>query len=116
MGDFEVKRESYENGLVLIGNPVKETETVAITGSIKSGAMWDELGKFGAAELVSRLLLRGTKGHTAGQLSQLLEETGWTLEFTNRDESVTFSGRCYYGALKHLLGTVREALQRTSIS
>jgi len=110
MGDLEIKRESYENGLVLIGNPVKETETVAIAGSIKSGAMWDELGKFGAAELVSRLLLRGTKGHTAGQLSQLLEETGSTLEFTNRDESVTFSGRCYYGALKQLLGTVREAL------
>ena len=72
--------------------------------------MCDEPGKFGAAELVSRLLLRGTKNHNAGQLSQSLEGAGSTLEFANRDESVTFSGRCYYGALNELLGTVREAL------
>lgn len=106
----ETKREKYENGLVVVSNETTDTETVAISGSIRAGAIFDEEGKFGAAELTSKLLTRGTKAHTAGEVSQIIEEAGATLQFTNRDESVSFSGRCYQGALGDLFGVIRECL------
>lgn len=110
MGDFEIKREIYENGLTLICNPLKGAETVAISGSIKSGAMFDEQDSLGAAELVSRLLLRGTRTRNSLQISRSLEEVGSKLEFSNDDDSVFFSGRCYYTALTSLLNTLKDSL------
>ncbi|MGH2639564.1 MAG: M16 family metallopeptidase, partial [Rhabdochlamydiaceae bacterium] len=114
MSDLQLNREKFENGLVLLGNPVNDTETVAISGSIKAGALYDAHHKFGTAELVSRLLTRGTKAHTAGQISQVLEESGSALQFTNRDESVWFSGRCHHDALDQLLSIINECLLEAS--
>src|SRR5579862_1495362 len=98
-----LKREVFEKGFVLLSNAINDSETVAISGSIKSGAISDKKGNFGTAELVSRLLMRGTKTHTAAEISQRLEESGATLSFDNRDESVYFSSRCYYGVLDDVI-------------
>ena len=78
---IELQQEKLRNGLSLISNEILDTETVAISGSIKSGAMCDEPGKFGAAELAARLLTRGTKTRSAGEISQSIEQTRGNAEF-----------------------------------
>jgi zinc protease len=110
----ELKREVFENGIVLLSNEISDSETVAISGSIKSGAICDEKSRFGTAELVSRLLMRGTKVRTAAEISQKIEESGATLSFDNRDESVYFSSRCYYGVLDDVLEILGECLMQPS--
>jgi len=110
----ELKRELFENGIALLSNEVRENETVAISGSIKAGAMCDRPGSFGAAELASRLLMRGTKSLSASQISQKIEESGATLSFENRDESVYFSSRCYYGVLEDVLEIIGDCLMHPS--
>jgi zinc protease len=114
LGQLELDRELFENGLAFLGNEVPESETVAITGSIKAGTMCDHSGFFGTAELISRLLMRGTKSLSASQISQKIEESGATLSFENRDESIYFSSRCYYGVLDTLLETIADCLMRPS--
>lgn len=109
LGRLDLQREEYENGVALLSNRV-DCETIAISGSIKAGAICDTHGSFGAAELVSRLLMRGTKSLTAGQIAQRIEELGATLSFDNRDESVGFSSRCYYGVLDNVLEIIGECL------
>jgi zinc protease len=114
LNNLELKREVFENGFVLLSNEISDSETVAISGSIKSGAICDEKGRFGAAELVSRLLMRGTQTRTAAEISQKIEESGATLSFDNRDESVYFSSRCYYGVLDDVLEILGESLMQPS--
>jgi zinc protease len=110
LGRIDIGREQFENGFTLVSNETKETETVAISGSIKAGTIRDQPGSFGAAELVSRLLMRGTTEFSAGQISQKIEEVGATLSFENRDESVNFSGRCYNGVLDEVLVILADCL------
>ncbi|HXQ91382.1 MAG TPA: pitrilysin family protein [Nitrososphaerales archaeon] len=112
--NLELKREVFENGFVLLSNKISDSETVAISGSMKSGAICDEKGRFGIAELVSRLLMRGTKQHTGSEISQKIEESGATLSFDNRDESVYFSSRCYIGVLDDVLEILGECLMQPS--
>ncbi|HYB03974.1 MAG TPA: pitrilysin family protein [Nitrososphaerales archaeon] len=114
LGKFELQRELFENGLALLSNRVRENETVAISGSIKAGTLCDPAGASGTAELISRLLMRGTTLLSAGQISQRIEEAGATLSFENRDESVAFSSRCYYGVLDEVLEIIGECLIRPS--
>jgi len=112
--NLELKREVFENDFVLLSNEISDSETVAISGSIKSGAICDEKGRFGTAELVSRLLMRGTKMRTGSEISQKIEESGATLSFDNRDESVYFSSRCYIGVLDDVLEILGECLMQPS--
>jgi len=114
LGRLELQREQLENGLAILSNQVRDTQTVAISGSIKAGAICDPSGSSGAAELVSRLLMRGTTSLSGDQISQRIEEAGATLSFENRDESVSFSSRCYYGVLDGVLEIIGECLMRPS--
>ncbi len=114
LNNLELKREVFENGFVLLSNEISDSETVAISGSIKSGAICDEKGRFGTAELVSRSLMRGTKTRTGAEISQKIEESGATLSFDNRDESVYFSSRCYYGVLDNVLEILGDCLMQPS--
>jgi zinc protease len=109
---FELKHEIFENGFAFIGAEVKETETIAILGSVKAGTISDVPEKSGRAELTSRLLMRGSKEHTASQLSQRIEEAGATLSFDNRDESVSFSARCHHSVLEEVLSTIAECVNQ----
>ena len=93
--EIELRRETLSNGAVLIANVNNTTRSVAFAGSVKAGAMHDEVGKFGTAELVARLLNRGTSEMSSSELSKRVEEMGATLQFSNYDESVSFSGRCH---------------------
>jgi len=110
LGAMELEREVYDNGIVLLSNRVKGSETIAISGSIKAGTICDPLGFGGTAELASRLLMRGTSSLSAARISQKIEEAGATLSFENRDESVAFSSRCYYGVLDEVLEIIGECL------
>jgi len=114
LGRLELDRELFENGLALLSNEVRESETIAISGSIKAGTMFDPIGASGTAELVSRLLMRGTTSRSASGISQTIEESGATLSFENRDESVNFSARCYFGVLDTVLEIISDCLMRPS--
>src|SRR5208283_409201 len=110
--EIELQREKLSNGAVLIASANNTTRTVAIAGSVKAGAMNDEKSKFGTAELVTRLLNRGTTRMSSSELSKRVEEMGATLQFSNYDESVSFSGRCHSENLGKLLGILAECLSK----
>jgi zinc protease len=114
LANLELQREVFGNGFVVLSNEARTSDTVAISGSLKAGAICDEPGSFGTAELVSRLLMRGTEMLSAGQISQKIEESGATLSFDNRDESVGFSSRCYSGVLHDILKIIGDCLMNPS--
>ncbi len=110
--EIDLQRDTLSNGAVLIANANNTTRSVAFVGSVKAGAMHDEIGKFGTAELVARLLNRGTSEMSSTELSKRVEEMGATLQFSNYDESVSFSGRCHSENVGRLLGILAECLSK----
>ncbi|MHB8567145.1 MAG: M16 family metallopeptidase [Nitrososphaerales archaeon] len=110
MSFIELDRDRLSNGITIIANSNKNVESVAFAGSIKSGAMLDPSGGFGTAELVSRLLTRGTKSRTGEEISQKIEEMGATLQFSNYDESVSFTGRCHSDYVEQILRILSDCL------
>jgi zinc protease len=100
--------------MVLLGNEDQSIDSVAIAGSLRAGAVCDHVGKLGSAELTSRLLSRGTRNRPAHEISQMIEELGATLQFSNYDEVVSFTGRCYSGALRDLLNIISICLKEPS--
>ncbi len=113
----EIKSEVLENGLKFSANESKDVDSVAINGSVRAGAIYDEQRKFGTAELVSRLLTRGTrKNPLASDISKRIEEMGATLQFANDDERVRFTARCHSSVIRELLEIIAECLTTPSFS
>lgn len=108
---IEIKSQTLDNGLVFSGNESMETDSIALTGSIKAGAIYDKLGKFGTAEFVSRLLTRGTRSNvTSPALSERIEAMGATVQFTNEDERVRFRARCHSSNIREMIKILAECL------
>ena len=93
----------------------KTASSIAFAGSTKAGAMHDEKGRFGTAEMVARLLNRGTEsGLTSSEVSDRVEELGATLQFSNYDESVGFTARCHARNGGRLLEILADCLANPS--
>lgn len=110
ISSIELLHTTLSNGIRIIANPNSSGASVALTGSIKAGTMFDPPFGYGTAELVSRLLVRGTRKHSGDTISQRIEETGATLEFSNYDEIVSFSGRCHVDHLSRLLEIASDCI------
>ena len=110
--EIVIQKEILSNGAIVLSSPSDLSQSVAFVGSMKAGSMFDEKGKYGTAEIVSRLLNRGTPTDSSNDMSRRVEEMGATLEFSNYDESVSFSGRCHSRGLQRLLEIILDCLSR----
>ena len=61
------------NGMVLIVQENHANKTVALSGYVRAGSMYDPDGKYGTAEMTAAMLGRGTATQTALQLALSLE-------------------------------------------
>lgn len=114
---MDIKSEVLENGLLFSANESKDVDSIALSGSVRAGAIYDHQGKFGTAEIVSRLLTRGTKTHPiASVISKKIEEMGATLQFTNDDERVRFTARCHSSVIREMLEIIADCLTTPSFS
>ena len=103
----EPARVALGNGAVLLLREDHASPTIAFRGSVRAGAAY---GAPGVAEFSARLLLRGTKGYTASELSDAIEDIGAALSCTNGVEAVAIEGRCTRETLKRTLGILVESL------
>jgi zinc protease len=114
---IEIKSATLENGFALSANESKNVDSVNFSGSIRAGSIYDEEGKFGTAEIVSRLLTRGTKSDpSASAVSKKIEELGATLQFTNEDERVRFTAKCHSSVVRELLKIMSECMMAPSFT
>jgi zinc protease len=74
-----VEQFSMPNGLIIL--VVKKPQLPIIDGvlAIKTGALGDPSGKEGLATIIAEMLVRGTAGRTADQISDALDDTGGTV-------------------------------------
>ena len=82
------------NGLVVIVQENHANKTVALSGLVRAGSMFDPDGKYGVADLTAEMLQRGTKTRSALQLALALESVGAGVRIGGGTEAANFGGQC----------------------
>jgi zinc protease len=73
---FPIRSDTLENGLLMLTSEDHHLPMVQFGIGIRAGSSADPQGQDGLANLVARLLTRGTLTRTATQLNQAIEYTG----------------------------------------
>lgn len=85
---FPINRDSLDNGLIVLLTEDHKLPMLEIRAVVKTGSVNDPKGREGLANLVSELLIRGTKNRTLDKINTEIEFVGGQLrQFTAKDYS-----------------------------
>ncbi|HID56760.1 TPA: insulinase family protein [Candidatus Poribacteria bacterium] len=90
-----IRRFILDNGIRLLLCPESESPVVAITVIMPGGSRYDPFEGSGAFQLMSRMLLKGTKSRTAQDIANEIESVGASLD--------PFCGREFFGCSASML-------------
>jgi zinc protease len=106
-----VQRWVLPNGLVWLIQPNRSNPTVSLSALVRAGIVSEPAGQNGLATLHANLLDRGTRRHTAAQLSAELEFHAIHLNHSAGYEELNVGGEALSEDLELLLSAVAETLR-----
>jgi zinc protease len=98
------------NGLVVLTQENHANPTVAITGILKAGGMYDPKDKRGLANFTAGLLDRGTMDHTFQEIAEQIDFIGASLNLEATTETISFSTYCLSDNFEQTLNLVGNIL------
>lgn len=87
----DVWKETFPNGLKVIGTRNDEIPNVTIQLSVKAGHRFEELSKSGVAQITADLLNESTTLHSSEQMSAELEKLGSSIDVSAGKEEITIT-------------------------
>ena len=102
------------NGLVVIVQENHANKTVALSGLVRAGSVFDPEGKYGVAGLTAEMLGRGTETKSALQLALALESVGAGLSVGSGVEAASLAGGSQSKDFGLLLSTLADELRHPS--
>ncbi len=88
----DVQQIKLDNGLTILSIEHNELPLVSFSIRMMGGHSLDPMGKDGVANLMTAIMMEGTKNKTPQQLEQALGELGTEFRFTASDEYITLTG------------------------
>ncbi len=82
------------NGLKIVAREVRSTQSIAVHGYLRVGAILEPETKTGIAALAANLLGRGTHKHSAAEVQTQLDAIGARVSFSAGRSLTVFKGRC----------------------
>jgi zinc protease len=101
------------NGLTLIVEENHANPTVAITGRVISGSMFDPDNRWGTAGLTAAMLSRGTTSADALHLALKLESVGANVNFASGKEETSIGGICQSKDFGLTISTMADELRNS---
>ena len=98
------------NGVKILGIEQNELPLVDFQIAVKGGLLLDDINKVGSANLVSRMLMQGTKNKTPLELEQAIEDLGANINVTTTDEAVLISANCLSNKFTETFKLIEEIL------
>ncbi|MDR3405460.1 MAG: pitrilysin family protein [Chthoniobacter sp.] len=89
----EIQKFELSNGLRLLVREDHRLPLVSINASFKAGLLAETAANNGLTRLLSKVLLKGTKTRTAGQIADQIEEMGGVIGSDAGNNSVNVSAR-----------------------
>ena len=102
--------EELSNGIRIFGIEQNELPLVEFQISIKGGLLLDDINKVGSANLVSRMLMQGTKNRTPLALEQAIEDLGSRISVNTSDDAIMIRANCLSTKFVETFKLVEEIL------
>ena len=98
------------NGMKIYGIEHTELPLVQFSMTIKGGQLLDDMNKVGVANLITDMLMEGTKNKTPIELEEAIDELGANIRLYTGRESITLSVNCLTSKLSDVYTLVEEIL------
>lgn len=106
----EIWNDELSNGVRIYGIEQNELPLINFSITIKGGLMLDDLSKVGIANLMSDIMLEGTKIKTPVELEEAIDELGASIRMYTTKESIVTDVNCLSSKFYDVYGLVEEIL------
>ena len=104
-------RHILDNGLTLLIQENHFNQTVAISGRLKAGSMYDNVGHYGLSDAVANMLTKGTVNRTWEEIADATESVGASLGAAASTEIVSIEGRLLSKDFDRVLDVLNDILR-----
>jgi zinc protease len=109
-GPHDITRTELENGITLLVRPNYNSMSIAISGYLQAGSLYDPEPKLGLADFTATTLMRGTTYQTFSEIYDKLESMGASLGVSPGPHTASFGGKSLADDLPNLLTLLAEVL------
>ena len=104
-------RHVFDNGLTLLIQENHFNQTVAISGRLKAGSMYDRQGFYGLSDVVANMLVKGTESRTWEEIAEATEFVGASIGAAGSTETVSIEGRLLSKDFDRVLDVLNDILR-----
>jgi zinc protease len=103
-------KDELANGMKIYGIEHTELPLVQFSMTIKGGQLLDDMGKVGVANLITDMMMEGTKNKTPIELEEAIDELGANIYMYTGREAITVSVNCLSSKFNDVYQLVEEIL------
>jgi zinc protease len=103
-------RDELSNGIKIYGIEHTELPLVQFSMTIKGGQLLDAMDKVGVANLITDMMMEGTKNKTPIELEEAIEELGANIYMYTSREAIIVNVNCLTSKLNDVYDLVEEIL------
>ncbi len=104
-------RHVLDNGLTLLIQENHFNQTIAISGRLKAGSMYDRQGLYGLSDVVANMLTKGTEKRTWEEIAEATESVGASIGAAGSTETVSVEGRLLSKDFDRVLDVLNDILR-----
>jgi zinc protease len=105
-----VWQDKLDNGLKLYGIEHRELPLVRFSMTIRGGQLLDDINRIGVANLISDIMMEGTKNKTPIELEEAIDELGASIYMFTGRESIGISANCLTSKFPEVYKLIEEIL------
>jgi zinc protease len=109
-GPHDTSRTELRNGITLLVRPNFNSLSVAISGYLQAGSLYDPEPKLGLADFTATTLMRGTSSRSFSEVYDELESMGASLGVSAGAHTAGFGGKSLADDLPHLMRVLADIL------
>lgn len=103
-------KSELANGINIYGIAQNELPLISFAITLKGGILLDNMNQVGVANLMSDIMMEGTKNKTPIELEEAIEELGASINMYTTKESIVIEGNCLSSKFAEVYELVEEIL------
>ena len=109
-----IERDTLDNGMIILMVEAHRIPVVEMRAYVRAGSVYDPTGKEGLANVVSGMLLRGTKMHSEYAIVESIESVGGALSTFASEDYAGLNGKVLSEDLVLLLDLLNDCLRNAA--